>query len=107
MNGRNVSAFGSISARSAKSGRRGGHGSNNPACLLAAVVGACLLASPPCDGQIEVNAYIPNFGSSDVSVIDTETNTVVGSPIPRWEAGQLALLCVRTPSSPTLGARQP
>src|SRR5215469_2937248 len=28
------------------------------------------------------NAYIPNGGSSSVSVIDTRTNTVIGSPIP-------------------------
>jgi YVTN family beta-propeller protein len=27
-------------------------------------------------------AYIPNFGSNNVSVIDTATNTVIGSPVP-------------------------
>ena len=38
-----------------------------------------LLASTPSLAQ---NAYITNAGSNTVSVIDTATNTVIGSPIP-------------------------
>ena len=41
----------------------------------------CLLAWRPCLGQLETNAYISNRDSSNVSVIDTATNTVIGSPI--------------------------
>ena len=75
--------FGCASATSGsfKSGRRAGHGLDNPAWVFAAVVGTCIWASRPCDGQIEVSAYISNSGSNSVSVIDTETNTVVGAPI--------------------------
>jgi len=69
-------AFGPI-----KTASQAGHGSNRLAWVLAAFAVACICASRPCDGQIEVEAYIPNFRSNNVSVIDTNTNTVVGSPI--------------------------
>ena len=55
---------------------------NRLAWVCAAFAVAWIWGSRPCDGQIEVEAYIPNFGSNNVSVIDTNTNTVVGSPIP-------------------------
>jgi len=64
-----------------ESGRRACHGLDTPAWVFAAVIGTCIWASRPCDGQIEVSAYISNAGSNSVSVIDTETNTVVGSPL--------------------------
>ncbi|MBV8969248.1 MAG: autotransporter domain-containing protein [Verrucomicrobia bacterium] len=60
-----------------KCGRR--KDSKNLVWLLAAVAGTCIWASRPCDGQIEVDAYISNGNSNTVSVIDTETNTVIGS----------------------------
>jgi YVTN family beta-propeller protein len=44
---------------------------------VAALALACFVA-PAAQAQ---NAYITNSGSNDVSVIDTATNTVVGSPI--------------------------
>jgi YVTN family beta-propeller protein len=40
---------------------------------------ACLFAPALAHAQ---NAYITNLGDNTVSVIDTATNTVVGSPIP-------------------------
>jgi YVTN family beta-propeller protein len=40
---------------------------------------ACLLAPAPTCAQ---NAYITNQDANTVSVIDTRTNTVTGSPIP-------------------------
>src|ERR1700724_3193693 len=64
-----------------KSGRRAGRGLNNPPWVFAALAGACIWSSHSCEGQIEVSAYIANGGSNTVSVIDTETNTVVGSPL--------------------------
>jgi outer membrane autotransporter protein len=75
--------FGCASATSGsfESGRRVCHGLDTPAWVFAAVVGTCIWVSRPCDGQIEVSAYISNAGSNSVSVIDTETNTVVGSPL--------------------------
>jgi YVTN family beta-propeller protein len=81
MNGRSASVFASISSKSKQNGRGSSHGLNNPTWLLAAVFGACHWASTPCYGQIDVNAYISNFNSDNVSVIDTVTNTLVGSPI--------------------------
>jgi YVTN family beta-propeller protein len=49
--------------------------------FFAALVGsiAIVLGSAPSSAQ---NAYITNSGDNTVSVIDTATNTVVGSPIP-------------------------
>jgi len=61
--------------------RVAGHGPNRLAWLFAAFAVACIWASCPCDGQIQVEAYVPN-SSNRVSVIDTKTNTVVGLPIP-------------------------
>ena len=47
--------------------------------LIAAYAVACFLGSAQTLAQ---NAYIPNSGSDTVSVIDTLTDTVIGSPIP-------------------------
>ena len=47
--------------------------------LIAASAVACLLGSAQTLAQ---NAYIPNSDSNTVSVIDTATDTVIGSPIP-------------------------
>jgi YVTN family beta-propeller protein len=69
-------AFGSI-----KTASQAGHGSNRLAWVLAALAVACIWVSRPCDGQIEVEAYVPNYSSNNVSVINTETNTVAGLPI--------------------------
>ena len=71
----------SATSGSFKNARRACHGLDTPAWVFAAVIGTCIWASRPCDGQIEVSAYISNAGSNSVSVIDTETNTVVGSPL--------------------------
>jgi hypothetical protein len=46
---------------------------------IAAMVGMCLLVSGPGHAQ---NAYITNTRSGTVSVINTATMTVIGSPIP-------------------------
>src|SRR6202022_2589796 len=81
MKERKLFGCASVTSGSFKSGIRAGHGLDNPAWVFAAVVGTCIWASRPCDGQIEVSAYISNGGSNNVSVIDTETNTVVGSPL--------------------------
>ena len=81
MNGRSASGLASISSRSAKNDRGSSHGLTNPAWLLAAVIVPCHWASAPCYGQLDVNAYISNSNSDNVSVIDTVTNTLVGSPI--------------------------
>ena len=64
-----------------KNDRRAGRGLDNPTWVFAAIAAACIWSSRPCEGQIEVSAYISNTGSNSVSVIDTETNTVVGSPL--------------------------
>lgn len=58
------------------------HGSNRLAWVFAAFAVSCIWASRPCGGQIAVEAYVPNFSSNNVSVIDTKANTVVGSAIP-------------------------
>jgi YVTN family beta-propeller protein len=47
--------------------------------VIAAFALAGLLGSAQSLAQ---NAYITNFDDNTVSVIDTATNTVVGSPIP-------------------------
>jgi autotransporter-associated beta strand protein/YVTN family beta-propeller protein len=46
------------------------------------MIWACLSVPRNGEGQVEVDAYITNFGASDVSVINTATNTVIASPIP-------------------------
>ncbi len=66
-----------MNSRSAKGGRRGGHGSNKLVLLLAVGIVAFFWAGRPCKGQIEVDAYISNLGSNDVSVINTSSATVV------------------------------
>ena len=66
---------------SAKTKGRSTQGSNRTPWLFVIVVWACIWVSGRCDAQIEVEAYIPNFSSNNVSVIDTQTNTVIGSPI--------------------------
>ena len=60
---------------------RPGCGLANPGWVFAAIAAACIWSSHPCEGQIEVSAYIASAGSNDVSVINTTTNMVVGSPI--------------------------
>ena len=80
MNGHDASVFSSTTSRSAKGARRAGHGSNT-ARLLALGIAACSWAARTCNAQIEVDGYITNSGSSNVSVIRTPGNTVVG-PIP-------------------------
>ncbi|HET9374252.1 MAG TPA: YncE family protein [Chthoniobacterales bacterium] len=59
------------------------HTSNNLPILLAALLGAGMGYSNTCDAQIKVKAYItdPDSASNKVFVIDTATNTIVGSPI--------------------------
>lgn len=56
------------------------------ACVagLAVLVGLALpaVSSSPAWADPSPNAYVANNGSNDVSVINTSTNTVVGSPIP-------------------------
>ena len=47
--------------------------------LFAVGIVACFWAARPCNGQIEVEAYITNFGSNNVSVIDTSSATVVST----------------------------
>ncbi len=80
MNGRDASVFSSTTSRSAKGAGRVGHGSNT-ARLLALGIAACSWAARTCDAQIEVDGYITNSGSNNVSVIRTPGNSVVG-PIP-------------------------
>src|SRR5258708_749409 len=82
MKGPDASVYSSINPRSAIGGRRRGRGLNNPTWLFAVGIIACFWAARTCDAQIESNAYISSNASNNVSVIDTRTNTVVGSPIP-------------------------
>src|SRR5271166_142041 len=77
MNGRDASVFSSTTFRSAKGGRRARHGSNT-ARLLAFGIAACSLTARTCDAQIEVDGYISNSGSNNVSVIKSPGNNVVG-----------------------------
>jgi YVTN family beta-propeller protein len=81
MKERKLLSCASAISGSFKSGRRACHGLDNPVWAFAAVVGTCIWVCRPCDGQIEVSAYISNGASNSVSVIDTETNTVVGSAL--------------------------
>ena len=63
----------------------GGRVSNRSICLsciFMAIVWAGVWVPRTCEGQIEVDAFISNFGENDVSVINTTSNTVIGSPIP-------------------------
>jgi outer membrane autotransporter protein len=71
----------SMTSGSFKNDRRAGRGLDNPAGVFAAIAAACIWFCRPCEGQIEVSAYIANGGSNDVTVINTTTNMVVGSPI--------------------------
>ena len=82
MKERTGSGFRLVTFGSVKIASQGGHGPNRLAWVFAAFAVACIWASRPCDGQIEMEAYIGNFNSNNVSVIDTKTNTVVGSPLP-------------------------
>ena len=70
-----------MTSGSFKNDRRAGRGLDNPAWVFAAIAAACIWFSRPCEGQIEVSAYIANGGANDISVINTTTNMVVGSPI--------------------------
>jgi YVTN family beta-propeller protein/autotransporter-associated beta strand protein len=82
MNGRHRSLSSFMNLESAKKAERDGQEAHYVALLFAAVVVGCFWAASPCDAQIEANAYISSNGSNNVSVIDTETNTLVGSAIP-------------------------
>jgi YVTN family beta-propeller protein len=76
-------AFGCASATSGSfaRGKRSGRRLYDLRQVFAVIVGACILDSLSCAAQIEVNAYISNSGSNSVPVVDTKTNTLVGSPI--------------------------
>jgi YVTN family beta-propeller protein/autotransporter-associated beta strand protein len=77
----NAFLFFSMISESADGGRRGDHRSNHVVLFAVAIV-ACFWAALTCHAQIQVRAYITNNVSNDVSVIDTGTNSVVGTPIP-------------------------
>jgi YVTN family beta-propeller protein len=79
MKERTGSGFRLVTFGSVKIASQGGHGPNRLAWVFAAFAVACIWASRPCDGQIQVEAYIPSFNSATVSVIDTKTNTRLGS----------------------------
>ena len=48
-------------------------------CLALAMAGAYALLIAP--SAVARDAYVANYGSDNVSVIDTQTNQVIGSPI--------------------------
>ena len=49
------------------------------ALTLATSIAASLWAVSPSEAEIQVSAYVTNQSSNNVSVIDTATNTVVGT----------------------------
>jgi outer membrane autotransporter protein len=79
MNGRNPSIFSCLNSRSAKGSRRSGHRDNDVALLFALGIVACFWAARPCVGQIQNDAYISNFGSNNVTVLDTFSATLVST----------------------------
>src|SRR5271154_6288064 len=76
------SFFSSRDSKSATSDWQAGRRPKQESGLFTAVVVACLWVAATCDAGIEANAYITNNGSATLSVINTETQTAVGSPIP-------------------------
>jgi outer membrane autotransporter protein len=76
------SFFSSSDSRPATSNRQAGRGSKQAAGLLTTIIVACLCVAATCEAGIEANAYITNNGSANLSVINTETQTVVGPVIP-------------------------
>jgi YVTN family beta-propeller protein/autotransporter-associated beta strand protein len=78
----NSSVFSSSDARSATSDWQAVRRLQQACGLFTAVVVAGLGVAATCEAQIEANAYISNNGSNTVSVINTETQALVGSAIP-------------------------
>jgi YVTN family beta-propeller protein/autotransporter-associated beta strand protein len=76
------SFFSSRDSKSATSDWRGGCRPKQASGLFTAVVIAGLWVAATCDAGIEANAYITNNLSDNLSVINTETQTVVGPAIP-------------------------
>ncbi len=76
------SFFSSSDSKSATSDWQAGRRPKQASGLFTAVVVAGLWVAATCDAQIEANAYITNNLSDTVSVINTETQTVVGPAIP-------------------------
>ena len=68
--------------RDAKGGRRGSYESKSAASLFAVGIVAFLWGVSTCGAQIQANAYVSSFFLNNVVVVNTETNTVIGSPIP-------------------------
>jgi YVTN family beta-propeller protein/autotransporter-associated beta strand protein len=62
--------------------RMGLHRPNQLGWRIAAGLLACCWAAPPSDAQIRVDAYISSANSNTISVLNTNTNTVTGPPIP-------------------------
>ncbi|HSZ76705.1 MAG TPA: hypothetical protein VK775_04860, partial [Chthoniobacterales bacterium] len=75
------SFFSSSDSKSATSDWQAGRRPKQKSGLFMAVVVAGLWVAATCDAQIEANAYITNNVSGTLSVINTETQTVVGQPI--------------------------
>jgi YVTN family beta-propeller protein/autotransporter-associated beta strand protein len=76
---RSSSFFSSRDSKSATIQRQAGCHWKRASGVFTAVVVACLCVAATCDAQIEANAYISNNGSNTVSVINTETQAIVGS----------------------------
>ena len=98
MKERMASGFRLVTFGSVKVASQAGHGSNRLACVFAAFAIACIWTSCPCQGQIEVEAYVPN-SSNNVSVIDTKTNTHSPPAAPRERSGSRLLAAVTIPIS--------
>jgi YVTN family beta-propeller protein len=76
------SFFSSRDSRPATSDWQAGRGLKQAAGLFTTIIVACLCVAATCEAGIEANAYITNKGSATLSVINTETQTVVGPAIP-------------------------
>jgi YVTN family beta-propeller protein/autotransporter-associated beta strand protein len=75
------SFFSPSDSKSATSDWQAGRRPKQKSGLFMAVVVAGLWVAATCDAGIEANAYITNNVSGTLSVINTETQTVVGQPI--------------------------
>jgi YVTN family beta-propeller protein len=83
MNGRYASLIASMISRRSTSAKRAGEGSKSTELLFAMAIVACFWAARISQGQIEVDAFVTNLGSNDVSVINLSsgtTNTIALSP---------------------------
>jgi YVTN family beta-propeller protein/autotransporter-associated beta strand protein len=76
------SSFFCSNSRPATSDWQAGHCPRKASWLFTAAVVAGLGVAGTGDAQIEANAYISNNGSNSVSVINTETQAIVGPAIP-------------------------